>query len=36
LTSALHGGERSALRLGRFTPRETAPIPTGWGWRCLN
>jgi hypothetical protein len=33
LTSALHGGEWSASRLGRFTPRERAP-GTHWigGW----
>jgi hypothetical protein len=35
LTSALDGGERSASRPGRFTPRETAP-GTHWigGWVC--
>jgi hypothetical protein len=26
LTSALDGGEWSASRLGRFTPRERAPV----------
>jgi hypothetical protein len=33
LTSALDGGEWSALHLGRFTPRERAPV-THWigGW----
>jgi hypothetical protein len=33
LTSALEGGERSASRPGRFTPKETAP-GTHWigGW----
>jgi hypothetical protein len=33
LTSALDGGEWSASRPGRFTPRETAPV-TYWigGW----
>jgi len=42
LTSALDGGEWSALRSGRFTPREKAPgthwiIPTKeyeMGWKC--
>jgi hypothetical protein len=35
LTSALHGGEWSASRSGRFTPRERAP-GTHWigGWEC--
>jgi hypothetical protein len=29
LTSALGGGEWSALRPGRFTPGEEAPVPIG-------
>jgi len=35
LTSALDGGEWSASRPGRFTPRERAP-DTHWigGWIC--
>jgi hypothetical protein len=30
LTSALVGGEWSAFRPERFTPRKEPPVPTGW------
>jgi hypothetical protein len=30
LTSALHGGERSASRTDRFTPGEKAPCTRHW------
>jgi hypothetical protein len=33
LTSALDGGEWSALRPGHFIPRERAPGPQGWSGR---